>query len=297
MSAIAPSPKSAIAYSPLKDDLFFPCKNAQFFMRGVPASDAALCAEMVRLAYCRSDQDFTLSQAKTKAELGRVGFKVAGFFESSGTPKGEGTHCFLALRQDKKLAVVSFRGTDKDDPTDVADDIDAIPVAWEKGGKVHQGFKTALAAVRDDLTKALDALKPLNARLLIAGHSLGAALATLLAGITTPSALYTFGSPLVGDADFVATLQNVDNHRYVDCCDIVTRIPPEDLGYRHLGKPYYIAQDRSITFDPGDGFILKDRAAASLEYPFKYQAWKEGNVGLRELADHAPVNYVTAVMG
>jgi len=35
--------------------------------------------------------------------------------------------------------------------------------------------------------------------------------------------------------------------------------------------------------------------AAFLEYPFKYQAWKKENVGLRELADHAPVNYVTAV--
>jgi hypothetical protein len=127
------------------------------------------------------------------------------------------------------------------------------------------------------------------------GHSLGAALATLLAGIKTPDALYTFGSPLVGDPDFVATLGGVKNFRYVDCCDIVTRIPPEGLGYAHLGQPHYIAQDRSVNFNPGDSFMWDDRIKAFFEYPFKYHAWKKENVGVRELADHTPVNYVTAV--
>jgi hypothetical protein len=87
----------------------------------------------------------------------------------------------------------------------------------------------------------------------------------------------------------------VKNFRYVDCCDIVTRIPPKGLGYAHLGQPYYIAQDRSVTLDPGDDFIKKDRIEAFFEYPFKYEAWKKENVGVRELADHTPVNYVTAV--
>ena len=93
----------------------------------------------------------------------------------------------------------------------------------------------------------------------------------------------------------MAALNNVRNYRYVDCCDIVTRIPPQELGYQHLGKPYYIAQDRSVTFDPDDDFIESDRLKAFLEYPFKYKAWRKENVGMRELADHAPVNYVSAV--
>jgi hypothetical protein len=32
-----------------------------------------------------------------------------------------------------------------------------------------------------------------------------------------------------------------------------------------------------------------------MEYTFKFQSWRKENVGARELADHAPVNYVTAV--
>ena len=281
-----------IAYSPKKDDLFSPCKNAQFFSGGVPQSDLALCAEMARLAYCRSDINFALNQARIAAELARIGFAVAGFFESQGKPQEKGTHCFLAVRQDQQLAVVAFRGTDKDDPTDLADDINALKTPWERGGQVHAGFAGALADVRPRLEQAL---KTIPCRMLFTGHSLGAALATLLASVKAPNALYTFGSPLVGDSGFVATLNGVNCFRYVDCCDIVTRIPPEELGYQHVGDPYYIAQDRGVTFNPGNDFIKRDRLEAFYEYPCKYEAWKKENVGVRELADHAPVNYVSAV--
>ncbi len=279
-----------VAYSPLKDDLYFPCKNAQFFASGPPQSEAALCVEMARLAYCRAE-DFSFNQARIKSELARVGFDAAGFFESRRN-QGRGTHCFLAVRQDRQLSVVAFRGTDKDDPTDLADDLDALPVAWDRGGKVHRGFAGALTEVRANVEQALQSVQ---SRVLFTGHSLGAALATLLASVKTPAALYTFGSPLVGDSDFVAALKDVQNYRYVDCCDIVTRVPPEGFGYRHVGKPYYIAENRSIRFDPGDDFIRKDRMEAFLEYPIKYQAWHKDYVGVRELADHAPVNYVSAV--
>ena len=286
---------SPIAYSPKKDDLFFPCKNAQFFAGGPPATDALLCAEMARLAYCRiAGNNFALDRNKITGVLATVGFSPVGFFESQGNPDGEGTHCFVALRNDRQVAVVAFRGTDASDPTDVADDIDALPVPWGPGGKVHQGFKGALADVQADVLKAL---APLNARLLFTGHSLGAALATLLATLKPPASLYTIGSPLVGDADFVATLAAVENHRYVDCCDIVTRAPPEEFGYRHLGKPYYIAKDRTMHFDASSTFIFADRLVAAAEYPFAFQAWKKENVGVRELADHAPVNYVSAIAG
>jgi hypothetical protein len=281
-----------IAYSPRKDDLFYPCKTAVFFPAGAPQSDAALCVELSRLAYCRSQTTFAFDQARISGELGKIGFTAAGFFESQQIKKDGGTHCFVAVSNDQKLAVVAFRGTDKDDPTDLADDGNALKIPWERGGKVHAGFAGALADVRPALEKAL---QNVPGRVLFTGHSLGAALATLLAGIKPPDALYTFGSPLVGDADFVATLKNVKNFRYVDCCDIVTRIPPQGLGYEHLGQPYYIAQDRSVTFNPGDDFIKHDRFDAFLEYPFKYEAWKKENVGVRELADHTPVNYVSAV--
>src|SRR5438270_767137 len=122
-----------IAYSPLKDDLYYPCKNAVFFPAGAPKSDAALCVELSRLAYCQSDGNFAFDQSRITAELGKIGFTAAGFFETPGSKQNGGTHCFVALRTDQKLAVVAFRGTDKDDPSDVAADGNALKVSWAPG--------------------------------------------------------------------------------------------------------------------------------------------------------------------
>jgi hypothetical protein len=96
----------------------------------------------------------------------------------------------------------------------------------------------------------------------------------------------------------VATLTGINSRRFVDCCDIVTRVPPEFLSpkikYAHHGVPYYIDRHRLITENPDEVFIGQDRLTAAAEYLFEY-AWRIGNVGVRELADHAPINYVTAV--
>jgi hypothetical protein len=284
-----------IPYSALQDDLYYPCKRANFFSSGSPKSEAALCAEMARLAYCHQDSSFAFDQDKIRKVLDRVGFKTCEFFEHPIGPGGEGAHCFLTQKdetqKDKKLAVVAFRGTDKDDPTDVHYDLDFKLEPWPRGGRVHAGFAHALAAVREPLNSKLQSIE---GRILFTGHSLGAAMATLLASERPPASLYTFGSPRVGDADFVATLKGVDNHRYVDCCDIVTRIPLEGMGYAHFGRPHYIDRKRRITFDPNFLSIAYDRFCGKLRYLEGY-AMKPGNVGVRDFADHAPVNYVMPV--
>jgi hypothetical protein len=200
------------------------------------------------------------------------------------------------------LAVIAFRGTDADDPSDLTDDVNFLHEEWKPKGRVFSGFATALSQVRDGLENARLGI---DGKLLITGHSLGAAMATLLAsawlsaspvGTQPPSALYTFGSPRVGDADFVATLANIANTRYLDCCDGVARVPPQVMGYQHLGDPQYIDRNGKITSNPGNDFIHTDRLSAVEEYFLRY-FWKKGNVAARELADHAPINYVSAVMG
>lgn len=275
-----------IPYSARKVDLYYPAREAQFFSGGRPRSDAALCAEMARLAYCRQEPDFTFDQARIRAVLAGVGFTDCSFFESKAKPRGEGIHGFLATTKD--MAVLAFRGTDKDDRTDLGFDLKAKPEPWKNGGKVHIGFAQALAEVWDDLGPAIRAIE---AKIMFTGHSLGAGVATLCASLQAPAALYTFGSPRVGDTEFVATLQDVSNYRYVDCNDIVTRVPLEFMGYSHLGKPYYIDRSRQVHFDPAPLFMLQDRILADEEYLLKYVG-RDENVQARELADHAPANYV-----
>ncbi|MFZ0773868.1 MAG: lipase family protein [Candidatus Sulfotelmatobacter sp.] len=288
---------TAVAYSPLKVDLFYPARSAKFFSAGLPDTEAALCAEMVRLAYCRPEPYFQFDQQQIRAVLEPLGFNCQ-FFESTGTPEGRGTHGFLAFHDDsdpsKKLAVVAFRGTDAADPTDLADDAEFLQTKWDPGGLVHRGFAAALDHILPPLSAALSQVQ---GRVLFTGHSLGAAMATLLASIRRPDFLYTFGSPRVGDGRFVSTLNGLDNRRFVDCSDIVARIPPESLleiKYAHYGPAYYIDRNRQITTTLSEGEIEKDRLAAASEYIIKY-AWRSGNLPVRELADHSPINYVTAV--
>jgi len=283
-----------IPYSAEKDDLYYPAKRAVFFPNGRPQSDAALCIELARLAYCQLETSFALDQDRIRKVLGRIQCTDCRFFETVTEPDGGGSHAFLALDGKNKLAVLSFRGTDKDDASDLSDDFNALPQPWPAGGNVHSGFARALLDVWQGVDAALDQIG--DYELLFTGHSLGAAMATLATSLERPKALYTIGSPRVGDQAFVDKLQGLDNHRYVDCCDLVTRVPPEVFGYAHIpGKIHYIDFDRALQeLDPNDLYIGRDRAKAEEDY-LKNYAWRIGDVVLRPLADHAPVNYVWPV--
>jgi pimeloyl-ACP methyl ester carboxylesterase len=290
-----------IPYSAEKVDLYFPAKRAAFFPNGRPVSDAALCVEMARLAYCQLDGTFPFDQPAIRKILGRIGFTQCAFFEHPVGANGGGSHGLLALDAKANLAVLAFRGTNASDPTDIMDDFDAVPNPWPPGGHVSSGFANAFMVLWDQqgLEKAVQQIKGYD--LLLTGHSLGAAMATLAASLVTPKSLYTIGSPRVGDAAFVKTLSGLDNHRYVDCCDMVARVPPAGfLGYQHIpGQIHYIASDRTLSLrDPSNaidaGFMASDQADAEIDY-LKNYAWRIGDVAVRALADHAPVNYVLPV--
>jgi len=283
-----------IPYSAAKDDLFNPGRRNGFFSPK-PQSDAALCAEMARLAYCRKEPEFGFDQERIQKLLGDIEFKPYRFLESQGTPHGTGAHCLLAVGGDAlksgKLAVVSFRGTDIKDRRDLLYDVDALLETWNGPGEVHKGFATALEVVRSRLEAAIREVG--ECRLLYTGHSLGAAMATLMAGVRRPDALYTFGCPRVGDAAFVEALKDIKSYRYVDCCDGVARVPPP-IGYEHLGVPYYIQRDRQVTIDPSEKSMRRDRLFGFLDYEMRY-ALRRGNETWREFADHAPINYIWPV--
>ena len=144
-----------IPYDVSRNSLYKPGLAEDFFKDWGPVSDAALCAEMSRLAYCDGP--------KISDNLGAAGFELTRDpFES------ESTFAFLARNQ--QTFVLAFRGSEGDDPKDVIDDALILLKPWKDMGKVHHGFARALERVWDDVAVALEDTG--GARLLITGRAL-----------------------------------------------------------------------------------------------------------------------------
>lgn len=265
-----------VPYDATRAALFRPGEADEFFAGWGGEDEGALCAEMARLVYCRE-------AGKVERSLGAVGFGLA-----AGPFDRDGTYGWLATSRER--SVLAFRGTESDDPTDVIDDALFRPRPWEGPGSVHLGFSRALDRVWHEVRSALART---SGRVVFTGHSLGAALATLAAALHPPAHLYTVGSPRVGDADFAAALgERVAATRYVNCCDLVCRVPPRP--YEHVGRLVYIDRLGRVREAPAKPVVERDRARARRDYLTEY-AWRSGNNVLRDLADHAPINYVAAL--
>jgi hypothetical protein len=279
-----------IPYDPTRVALLDPSQRPAVF--GTPDFEArdnedGVLAECARLAYVRFERGAAERQ-RLAAELGRVG--IAGLRTFSDP--GSGTQAWSAALPDGRL-LLAFRGTEPDDIADLGADLHATQCDWARGGRVHAGFANAFLSVNGRIAQELgDALAP--ARLVITGHSLGAALATLAASWWKGALAVTFGSPRVGNPAFVQTIAPDRSRRYVDCCDIVTRVPSDLAGlYEHTAVA--IPVDSAGILRPGwdDAASQADRRQARTAYVAQH-AWVSGNVMVRDLADHAPINYVRA---
>ena len=131
-----------------------------------------------------------------------------------------------------EATVISCRGTEPSQLKDITADLKfwrIVPAGT--GEKIHSGFWSEAFSLFPKVIKNLpDDEKPI----VLTGHSLGAALATLYADrISDPnSACYTFGSPRVGDRKLINKM-NFTCYRFRNNNDIVTRVPPEWIGYTH----------------------------------------------------------------
>ena len=251
-----------------------PAAAGKFFELHQPQSREAWCAEFSRLAYSEDP-------AVVDSTLKRVGFTLIEAFDQRGTAG------FIA--QGPAFSVLCFRGSD--DIRSWITNLDALSAPWRGGGKAHRGFAAAL----DVAWASVDAaVRKAATPMVMTGHSLGAALATLAASLHPDAELITFGSPRVGDAAFGAAMEErpADSRRYVNNRDIVCRLPSARLGYQHAPRPYLIDPDGRVSqSEPED-----EGLAALLSSALDADRLKGPNGMLvRELTDHSPINYVSAL--
>jgi triacylglycerol lipase len=160
-----------------------------------------------------------------------LGYNVVKFFDKKGA------QAYLLSNDVER--VLSFRGTQPKEKSDVTADLTAGKNRADSGGKVHVGFKTELDKIWTDIKKELG-VNP-NSPLFVTGHSLGAAMATIAVSRMQKDvvALATFGSPRVGNQEFVDHV-TVDHYRVQNNCDDVPKVPPELMGFVHHGTNVYL---------------------------------------------------------
>ena len=280
---------TGIAYEPSRTALYSPERSETLFEAGRRYTQAQCAIEASRLAYYRAEasdgERQRLTDALALADFGRP--TLITHADSHG-------FAFAALHADG-TALVSFRGTQPDEIRDLATNLQAHQVDWpESGGRVHAGFARAARALMPVLREWLEQGEGAGrSALILTGHSLGAALATLTATVLPPTLLATLGGPRVGNTAFVAPLAEVQVLRLVNGCDVVTQLPPAFSLYAHAGPTSYISCDGQCMHNPDVSFIESDRAQGRARYVVDH-AWKRGAVLLRDLADHAPINYARA---
>lgn len=158
---------------------------------------------------------------RLREELSALGFELTETFSNGGT------QAFLAHRPSDRLAVLSFRGTEKD-WRDIKADLDARFYKGRGGARIHTGFLHAYQQIRDAVRPHVDKLFKEEYQLYVTGHSLGGALAIVATrdlNRDNISACYTFGSPKVGNEEFGYAIKP-PIYRVVNAVDAVPRVPP-----------------------------------------------------------------------
>ncbi len=219
----------------------------------------------------------------------RWGFTNFEFFDKRGT------QAFVAGNAD--MILVAFRGTE---PTKVKDWMTDAKIRKNPafGGRVHRGFLGGLRKVwghgNSGMIGAIRKFRDDGQTIWITGHSLGAALATLAAAGCRAERLpvqgiYTYGSPRVGSKAFQKKFDKSfkkKTFRFVNNNDVVTRVPPRALKYKHVGTLRYIDHNHRIQKDIGLWKKFLDRIKGRID-----DFLKPGTDGLK---DHPIKKYLLA---
>jgi triacylglycerol lipase len=159
------------------------------------------------------------------------------------------------LLEDDTDLIIVCRGTQPNQWSDISADLSIDRVKPHSGGgKVHVGFKSYADKLWEPIVSTVVNAKTANKKIWVTGHSLGAAMATLIARrcaldpmLQTPHALFTYGSPRVGDKTYVEELDKlIPHHRWVNDGDIVTKVPLPPF-YSHCGTMHHIDGNGIVT--------------------------------------------------
>lgn len=262
--------------------------------------------------YLAHASDVAYHRAPAAAARERLGLETIAFRNKITRTRG-----FLGVCETH--AVLAFRGTDPVTlPNWVTDAVVRLVERGEYEGRVHLGFSSVLRRTWDQIETLLDTVgdKPL----FLAGHSMGSALAVLTACRLArmgrpPAAVYTFGSPRVGDPAF-CTGYALPTYRIVNRLDLVPEMPLASLKRFLPERPRFTNEKfldqlkrmadrvpcyghvKTLVYIDLDGAILPDADIHPWHAPAVARAIATRGKSFHEgITDHLIANYIRGLEG
>lgn len=157
--------------------------------------------------------------------------------DSKSTLPMSATRAIAAQRDG--ATIIAFAGTD---PLNLLNWVSDLYLGHPKAD-VHEGFLDAAASVWPKIVGLVQDANERGRRLFLTGHSLGAAIAVVVAdraarekGLQSAE-IFVYGAPRVGRAEFVKRYRfGSTTYRFVHGRDIVPTVPPTELGFHHVGR-------------------------------------------------------------
>ena len=206
-------------------------------MRGHNLNEAYACAKACELVYLTKDE-------LEKGMLDECNIKFANikWIDQSVNQVFMGT-------TDQFIFVV-FRGTESE--ADLEANKTFVLMPWAGSGRTHHGFTTGVMETLPEIKKYIGTFG-CNKQLVITGHSMGGAMASMTAMLLYQqeepqrSTVYTFGQPRTGDATFAEDYSGMrSTWRFVNDNDPVARLPFRNYGYRHFDGLKYLTADGEV---------------------------------------------------
>ncbi len=180
----------------------------------------------------------------------------------------------IIIGHNSETSFISFRGTSNIE--NWIDNIQFSHTCYKNNICIEKGFDNLYEKLKKYIFNYLNNNKIINNNILITGHSLGSSLATLLTYDLLKNkysyniSLVTFGSPRVGNFDFVKDMMkyNFTNYRITHYYDIVPHLPQYNLNYHHLPNEIWYDENNNNKKICNNTNLMEDNDCSNSCYPF-----------------------------
>lgn len=192
------------------------------------------------------------------------------------------TQVYLFARDNQIDIIIPGTQTKRDWCTD----LQCPYTVWRGPGLVHGGFANACESVFNPLLRSLQTRLTTKSAVTFGGHSLGAALAPMLAqallGIVVPKAVYALEPPRwcgsIRADNYDQDLKSV-TWRTENQGDMVPYVPLGIWGYRQVGQCITFADDGSVTLDKPQPFQFSPSELCQL-FDGSHPWFQKGNTSI-----------------